>query len=226
MVEEKNLPGDQLKAEYRMRFASIQGYRNQVWQVLTRNFFQAFIPPDSVILELGCGWGEFINNIQARKKHAIDLNEDSASKLAADVTLHHQDCATPWELDDASLDVVFTSNFLEHLANKDKLAFVLAQAHRCLKPRGRMLCLGPNIKYTGGEYWDFWDHHIALTDGSLSEILELTGFRVVRRNPRFLPFSMATGFRPPLFFLKMYLRLPFAWRFFGKQFFIVAEKAA
>ncbi len=217
---------EQLQNEYRLRFDAIQAYRNQVWEVLTRDYFQKFIPPDSVILELGCGWGEFINHIQAGEKHAMDLNADTASKLNPGITLHAQDCSTPWRIGANALDVVFTSNFLEHLADKHQLAVVLEQAHRCLKPGGRMLCLGPNIKYTGGEYWDFWDHHIPLTDGSLAEILELTGFRVTRRIPRFLPFSMATGFRPPLIFLKTYLRLPFAWPMFGKQFFIVAEKPA
>jgi ubiquinone/menaquinone biosynthesis C-methylase UbiE len=226
MGSENNDRGVQLQTEYRLRFDAIQAYRNQVWEVLTRDYFQQFIPPDSVILELGCGWGEFINNIRAGQKHAMDLNADTASKLNPGITLHAQDCSLPWTIGEGALDVVFTSNFLEHLADKNQLATVLEQAYRCLQPGGRMLCLGPNIKYTGGEYWDFWDHHIPLTDASLGEILELTGFRVTRRIPRFLPFSMATGFRPPLIFLKTYLRLPFAWPIFGKQFFIVAEKPA
>jgi hypothetical protein len=39
----------------------------------------------------------------------------------------------------------------------------------------------------------------------------------------FLPYTMA-GKRPvPPFMVKAYLRMPFAWRFFGQQFLVVAR---
>jgi hypothetical protein len=65
---------------------------------------------------------------------------------------------------------------------------------------------------------------VALTDRSLRELLELLGFQVALCEPRFLPYSMSQGFTPPLWMLEAYLRLPWAWRLFGKQFLIVAEK--
>jgi predicted SAM-dependent methyltransferase len=58
-----------------------------------------------------------------------------------------------------SLDVVFTSKFFEHLSDKPSLVATLSKAFRCLKPSGRLIALGPNIKYLPGEYWDFFDHH-------------------------------------------------------------------
>jgi predicted SAM-dependent methyltransferase len=74
-----------------------------------------------------------------------------------------------------SLDVVFTSNFLEHLPDKVHVERTLAQAWRCLKDDGFIICLGPNIKYVPGAYWDFWDHFIPLTELSLSEVLKMKG---------------------------------------------------
>ncbi|MEM0898019.1 MAG: hypothetical protein AAGJ79_14175 [Verrucomicrobiota bacterium] len=63
-----------------------------------------------------------------------------------------------------------------------------------------------------------------MTDLSLAEALELSGFRVVESFARFLPYTMV-GKKPlPPFFLKLYLKMPFAWRFFGKQFLVIAEK--
>ena len=122
------------------------------------------------------------------------------------------------------LDAVFTSNFFEHLPNKEALERTIAQVMRCLKPGGQLICLGPNIRYLGGNYWEFWDHHVALTDQSLSELLKLAGFQINECRPRFLPYSMSQGFTPPLFLLRMYLKFRAAWPLFGKQFLVIARK--
>ena len=61
-----------------------------------------------------------------------------------------------------SADVVFTSNFLEHLPDKATLELLLDQALLAMKPGGRLLILGPNLRYLPGQYWDFYDHHLGL----------------------------------------------------------------
>ena len=55
-------------------------------------------------------------------------------------------------------------------------------------------------------------------------MLKLEGFEISECIDRFLPYSMSQGSTPPLAFLKLYLKLPFAWKVFGKQFLVVAEK--
>lgn len=125
---------------------------------------------------------------------------------------------------DESIGAVFTSNFFEHLPTKESLARTLHEAFRCLKPDGRIICIGPNIKYLPGRYWDFWDHYLPLTELSLREGMELVGFRVEQATGRFLPYSMSQGFTPPLAFLRIYLKVPFLWRFFGEQFLVIARK--
>ena len=125
---------------------------------------------------------------------------------------------------DASLDVVFTSNFFEHLPDKVALGRTLDEIHRCLRPGGRLVAMGPNIKYLPGLYWDFWDHYIPLTEASLKEALVTRGFTVDVCLGRFLPYTMASGPRYPLALLRAYLRLPLAWRIFGKQFLVVGAR--
>ena len=215
---------DQLQQEYAARFTKIAAYRVQVWQVLTQEFFSRWISPTNTVLDLGCGWGEFINQIPAGKKYGMDLNPESPSKLEAAVTFLHQDCSQTWEVPDNHLDTVFTSNFFEHLPDKSSLARTLAQAFRCLKPGGRLICLGPNIKCLPGQYWDFWDHYLPLTELALQEGCELAGFKTEQVTARFLPYSMSQGFTPPLAFMRLYLKLPLAWRFFGKQFLVIMKK--
>ena len=212
-----------LQEIYRRRFEATQAYRNRVWKVLTADFFQRYIPAEATILDLGCGYGDFINHIHGLKKYGMDLNPAAASRLNADVHFLQQSCSERWELPDASLDVVFTSNFFEHLPDKAALGLTLRQARRCLKTGGRMICLGPNIKYLPGKYWDFWDHHLPLTELSLKEALETHGFTVEECRGQFLPYTMVSAPRYPLFLLRAYLRCRFAWPVFGRQFLLVAQ---
>lgn len=213
-----------LEKLYAQRFADMQEYRNNVWQIICSEFLHQFVPADSTVLDLGAGWGEFINNVVASEKIAMDLNPATEKHLSAGVTFLHQDCATPWQIESGSIDIVFTSNFIEHLFDKSSVESALSEAYRCLKKGGKIICMGPNIKYTLSNYWDFWDHRIPITDQSCSELLEMQGFSIERAIPRFLPYSMSTGNSPPLFMVKLYLWLPMLWRLFGKQFLIVGQK--
>lgn len=214
----------ELSKIYHRRFIRTAAYRNRVWEVLTRDFFSRWVPAESSVLDLGCGYGEFINNISARSKYAMDLNPDAAGRLKAGVQFIHQDCSTPWPLPENSLDVVFTSNFFEHLPDKECLNRTLRHALRSLKSGGRLIAIGPNVKYLHGEYWDFYDHHVYLTETSLGEALEIEGFEIEVIKPQFLPFTMVQAPEYPMFFVKLYIRLTFLWRLKGRQFLIVARK--
>lgn len=213
---------DPLDSIYGRRFDAIADYRNSVWQRLCKEFFSRYVKPNDVVLDLGCGYGEFINNIPARKKFAMDLNPNVPGRLVSNVECLMQDCSDTWSIPDQTLDVVFTSNFFEHLPTKQALSATLKEARRALKPGGLLIALGPNIRYLNGQYWDFYDHYLALSDLSMAEALEINGFRVKERIARFLPFTMADR-QPPLGFLSIYLRFPMLWRFFGKQFLVIAE---
>lgn len=214
----------ELERGYERRFAPRADYRWRVWTLLTRDFFQRYVPAEGVVLELGCGWGEFINQIHARRKYGMDLNPASRARLGDGIEFLHQDCAAPWPLPDQTLDLIFTSNFFEHLPDKASLGRTLHEALRCLKPGGRIVCLGPNIRALPGAYWDFWDHYLPLSERSLGEGLELAGFEVTESIARFLPYTMARDRNPPLWTLSLYLKLPAAWRLFGKQFLVVAAR--
>jgi SAM-dependent methyltransferase len=212
-----------LGLEYEQRFAALEPYREAVWQVLVTDFFQRYVTADAAILDLGAGWGEFIRQIKAGRKLAMDLNPDMPTHVGSGVEILQQDCSQRWPLGDGELDVVFTSNFFEHLPDKDSLRRTLQETHRCLKPGGRLICLGPNIRFLDGAYWDFWDHFLPLTDRSLVEGLRLCGFAVERVEPRFLPYSMSQGWTPPIGLLRLFLRCPPLWRLFGKQFLVIAR---
>jgi len=218
-----NSPED-LQRIYEQRFERNAGYRRAVWRVLVDQCFQRYAIGSGAVLDLGCGYGEFITQVSCPIKYAMDLNPDAPKRIGSGVQVLVQDCSTPWNLPSDSLGLVFTSNFFEHLPDKAALGRTLDEAKRCLVPGGRLVALGPNIKHLPGAYWDFWDHHLPLTELSLREALENRGFRIEKCLDKFLPYTMASGPKYPLALLRLYLRLPLAWRIFGKQFLIVARK--
>ena len=209
---------------YEKRFSGYESYRNKVWKILITNFFSKWINPDDHILDLGCGYGEFINNANSKVKHAMDLNPRTKILLNNDIIFHEQDCSQAWKIESESLDLVFTSNFFEHLPDKHFLNKTVIEIKKSLKPNGILIALGPNISVLKGKYWDFWDHHVALSDSSLTELLEIHEFKINRSYPKFLPYNMVRVKERPLFLVSLYLRLPFLWPIFGKQFLIIAEK--
>jgi SAM-dependent methyltransferase len=209
---------------YSSRFSGNELYRLRVWEILIQNFLEKWIRRKDNILDLGSGHAEFINQVSGKRKWAMDLNPEAGSRLTPPIVFLQQNCAEPWNLPASSLDLVFTSNFFEHLFDKEALQKTLRQAYRALRPGGTLLALGPNIRLLPGAYWDFWDHYLPLTERSLAEAGKLCGFKIEEAMAATLPYSMSLGFRPPLWMLRLYLNLPFLWRFFGKQFLVVMRK--
>lgn len=210
---------------YRERFdAGEMSKRNKLWRVLCTDFFQRFIPEDSTVLDIGAGYCEFINNIRARKKYAVDLNEDARCFANRDVEVFVCSASHLDFLPDNSIDIAFMSNFLEHLQSKEEVLQVLVEVHRVCKPSGRVLILQPNIKYVYGKYWDFFDHRIPLTDKSLAEALVIAGLDIEKIVPRFLPYTTKSRLPQWDFLVKLYLRFPGIWQIMGKQAFVVGRK--
>jgi SAM-dependent methyltransferase len=215
--------GPELQRIYATRFTGKADYRTSVWKVLAPYFGQWF-PETGTVLDLGAGYCEFINNARAGVRYAMDLNPDVHKLAAQGVTVLQQDCAESWPLPEGHLDAVFTSNFLEHLPDKAAVRVVLSNAYRCLKPGGRLIAMGPNIKYLPGAYWDFFDHYVELTELSLAEALSNCNFGVEKALARFLPYTMSQGRQYPAWVLRQYLAMPAVWPIFGKQFLVIGIK--
>jgi SAM-dependent methyltransferase len=212
---------------YRRRFNNYEcEQKNTIWKVLCYNFFQRFIPVDAVVLDVGAGYCEFINNIICAKKFAIDLNEDTPSFASPDVEVVSSPSTDLSFLASDSIDRVFISNFLEHLRTKKEVLQTFEEIFRVLKVGGKVITLHPNIRYLYMDYWDYFDHHVPLTDKSIAEGLEVVGFKVEISIDRFLPFTTKSKIPKHPVLVKLYLMFPFIWRFMGKQALVIAEKGA
>lgn len=213
---------------YRNRFdENARAQKARVWKVLYEKVFGRWIRPQDTVLDLGAGYCEFINSARAQRRIAVDLNPDAASFVAPGVELHTVPANQLDFLPDASVDVCFSSNFLEHLPGKDEVSNVIREARRVLRPGGTLILLGPNVRLIPGPYWDFFDHHVPLSERSLGELLAITGFELLHVEGRFLPYTTRSALPQAPWLVALYLMMrPLSSFVLGKQFLIVARKPA
>lgn len=214
-----------LEKLYQDRFSPAeQAAKQRIWEVLCSDFFDHYIAPDATVLDIACGYGEFINSVRCGKRIAVDLNTDARRYLRPDVRFLNQSCSKLDDIEDGSIDVAFESNLFEHLADKTELRRVVEEVHRKLRPGGRFIMLQPNIRYVGHAYWDFYDHLIPLTHVSCTELLLNCEFRIHTMIPRFIPYTTKSRLPQHPLLVKLYLKMRPVWPILGKQFVIVAEK--
>jgi len=219
----------EVDAAYAVRFpgdAAFHEWRAALWRVLVQDWFGRWIDERAVVLDFGCGSGEFLNAVKASRRIGVDLRPSRASGLEEGVEFLCSDGATLPSIEAGSVDVVFCSNLLEHLPSREAVTALLREFHRVLRADGRLLILGPNIRYTGQAYWDFFDHILPFTHHSLREALATADLEVETLVPRFLPYTTAGGRRIPLPLVRAYLRAPLLWRWVGAQFFAVSRPAS
>jgi SAM-dependent methyltransferase len=199
--------------------------KDAIWQVLCRHFFQRYVGPDDVVLDIGVGFGEFLRHIDCARRIAVDIERLSGRMLPPGteevLTPSHQ---LAQRIPASSVDVVFCSNFFEHLPDKATFIATLNEIRTVLRPGGRLLALQPNIRFVGGAYWDFVDHHLPLTDRTLVEACESLGFEIQEVIPRFLPYTTRSAIPQSPWLVRIYLAVRPAWWLLGKQTWFVARK--
>jgi 2-polyprenyl-3-methyl-5-hydroxy-6-metoxy-1,4-benzoquinol methylase len=214
-----------LKKIYSSRFSADEAtQKDAIWREIT-SFLQRFVAsPSAAVLDIACDRGDFIRNIAASEKWATDLR-DVAEHLPDGIRFVQSDGLTlTTVLPSAHFDVVFMSNYLEHLGSPDAVIRQLDVARELLKPGGRVIVLQPNIRLVGGHYWDFIDHSVALTERSLVEAAELAGLATRELIVRFLPFTTKSRIPQHPLLVRAYLALPPAWLLLGKQTLYVGER--
>src|SRR3954447_20139724 len=162
--------GQELAAIYAHRFSPEElASKRVLWATLYDSFFTRHVSPEGTLLDLGAGYCEFINVARAQRRLAVDLNPETVEYAAPGVEVVTCSSDDMSVIQTDTVDTVFTSNFFEHLPNKQVLAATLTECRRVLKPGGRLVVLMPNLRYLPGRYWDYFDHHLPLTHLSLSE---------------------------------------------------------
>ena len=199
--------------------------RSAIWKVISA-YLQRYVPKDARVLDLACGEGNFIRHVAASERWATDAR-DVGADLPADVTFHVSDgLLVEQVLPTGHFDVVFMSNYLEHLESSQQVIEQLRVCNRLLRGGGAVLILQPNVRLVGRAYWDFIDHKVALTEKSLVEAAGLAGFRTEVLVKRFLPYTTQGRLPNHPALVWLYLKVPPAWRLLGKQTLYLGRKEA
>jgi SAM-dependent methyltransferase len=196
--------------------------RARVWKVVARHL-AIHASPSAHVLELGAGYCDWINNVRASRRVAVDVWPELPAHAAPGVEAMVLDISNGLpSLGDGSFDVVLASNLLEHFA-PDAAAAVVGDVARLLRPSGRFILIQPNFRYAYRRYFDDYTHRSIFTDVSLPALLRAQGFSIIDVKPRFVPYSMQ-GARIPIasWMVKAYLMSPL--KPAAGQMLVIAEK--
>jgi SAM-dependent methyltransferase len=196
--------------------------RAVVWRVVAEHL-APWIPAQAHVLEIGAGYCDWINNVRAARKVAVDIWSDLPRFTAADVQPVVLDVASGLRSFGAeSFDAVLASNVLEHFV-PDVAAAVVADVFTILRPGGRLIAIQPNFAHAARQYFDDYTHRTVFTHVSLPALLRSRGFTIEQVRPRFLPYTMREA-RVPIrgWLVRAYLRSPI--KPMAGQMLVVARK--
>jgi SAM-dependent methyltransferase len=196
--------------------------RTLVWQAIADHLAR-LIPPAASVLEIGAGYCDWINNVRAARRVAVDVWSDLPKFAAPGVEPVVMDVAEGLpSLGAGAFDVVLASNLLEHFS-PDAAAALVGDVGGVLRPGGRLVIIQPNFRHASRQYFDDYTHRAVFTDVSLPALLRSKGFRIDEVRPRFLPYSMRDA-RVPItpWLVKAYLLSPI--KPMAGQMLVVARK--
>ena len=181
--------------------------RNTVWRALWHYYFSTKIAASDTVLDLGCGYGDFINNVLARRRVALDIWPGFVPHIDPKVETIIAPVTNLDQLADGSIDYAFASNVFEHISQSD-LAAVLKALRTKLSTRGTLTMLQPNYRYCASEYFDDYTHVSIWSHISLADFLRANGYEVVEMRPKFLPLTVKSRLPTWPFLIGLYLASP------------------
>ena len=201
-------------------------HRSYYWKSISK-YCNYYIHPEHSILELGCGTGEFINEIKGVKKTGIDFSGqmiEQARRQFPDMDLHVME-AENIQLTE-TYDVIIMSNLLSYI---EDVQCVLNQTHKACHKQTKIIITHynhlwePLIKFA--EFTGIkkrlpplnW-----LSNNDLDNFLYLSGFEKYKQSQNMLiPFNI-----PGIswFFNKILSKLPL-FNYFALNKYIFARKA-
>lgn len=193
--------------------------RDIVWQALWRFYFRRIVPADGCVLDLGAGYGSFINQVVAKQRIALDVWPDFARHLVPGVEAVAGPVTDLDFLANGSVDFAFASNLFEHIPQQD-FTRVLDALRPKLSARGSLNILQPNYRYAFREYFDDYTHVAIYSHVSLVDFLLANGYEATLVVPRFLPLTVKSRMPVSPWLIAAYLASPI--KPLGKQMFIRA----
>jgi SAM-dependent methyltransferase len=192
---------------YHQTRLSFDPRRDAVWRSLWRFYFCKLISPNDCVLDLGCGYGDFINNVVARRRIAIDSWEGFLAYVDPQIERVVGSVTDLNFIEEGAINFAFASNLFEHLSKVD-FARALEVLRRKLAPGGTLNILQPNYRYAYREYFDDYTHVSVFSHISLTDFLRANEFEVLEISPRFLPLTVKSRLPVSPWLIRAYLASP------------------
>lgn len=199
---------------------SYDNRRKKTWKVICK-FLQKYVDKNANIIDIGAGYCDFINNIEAKRKYAVDSCSDFVQYANDNVKTFVAECFKLDFLESDYFDVIFSSNLLEHLLF-EQIESTLQGMNRILKPNGKLILFLPNFKYCYKIFYDDYTHKTPLTENGICDILKTKNFDILKVFPKFLPFSFKSKLPVSNFLVQLYISSPI--KPLAGQMLIIAEK--
>ena len=195
--------------------------RAATWRALWRYHFRYRIAADAAVLDLGAGYGDFVNSVTARKRIAVDTWPSLPDHVDAGIEPIITPVTDLRGIADGSVDFAFASNLFEHLT-QDELIVALGQIASKLTAKGELCIVQPNYRYAFREYFDDYTHRTPYSHIGLADLLRAQGWTVTQVVPRFLPLTIKSRMPAWGWLIGAYLRSPI--KPMGKQMMITARR--
>jgi SAM-dependent methyltransferase len=194
--------------------------RDVLWRALWRYYFSKLISPRDCVLDLGCGYGNFINAVVAERRIGIDIWAGCRRYLAPGVEAVVGSVTELGFLPDHNVDFAFASNLFEHITQAD-FASVLEQLRAKLRPGGTLTILQPNYRFAFREYFDDYTHISVYSHIGLADFLAANGYEILELQPRFMPLTVKSRMPVWPLLIRAYLASPI--KPLGKQMLVRAR---
>jgi len=220
---------------------SFRQFEHSGWQKIPQQYHQAFgelttqsieplldaaaVKTGTKLVDIATGPG-YVAAVAARRGATV-IGVDFSATMIAEARSRNPDIefrdgdAEQLPLGNDLFDSAVVNFGILHLGRPDQ---ALTEACRVLRPGGRFVIMGPNIRYLAAEYWDFYDHCLPLSHLSMEEGLVQADYEIVSVIPRFLPYTTRSRLPQHPLLIALYLKIPLAWRLLGKQFLVIGRK--
>lgn len=194
-----------VKNTYNTTRFQIDSNREMVWSIFTKHLQSKFSINGSV-LDVGCGYGNFINNVHVDSRHAIDINPEMKMFMHPSVNFTSGKTSDLRNhFNKGQFDFIFSSNLIEHLQRNEIDNFFIDVKY-LLKESGSFIILMPNYRLASDVYFDDFTHITPISDRSLCDWLQAHGFKIKFLHPGYMPYSVKDSKLPITpFLIKMWL---------------------
>lgn len=167
-----------LPTHYDAKYWEWQRKVGQAGGKLNKFKFETHIKPSDTVIDVGCGGGYLLYNLDCARKIGIEVIEE-ARKNADNLGI--ETYSSVYDIEDNIADVIISNHAFEHISNVFE---VLQELKKKLKPSGILVIVVPSEQANNSSYEykenDRNQHIFTWTPMTLGNLVKLAGFTIIK----------------------------------------------